>query len=313
LTLQQATVYETIKKLLSGTPPSKLNINFKENRLTLSSTHIRIWSDVAKDVTRSLDDAGVKYVLIKVLNVPYAHMDDVDLLIEKEDEVHDALYILRGKGYSLYRDRYSLNPFKITAIPHRKSVQVDIYPEPAWFNMRYAPKFFITLHRVKRILWGVEAYFPSPTLDLYITATHSYNHGFISLAEAAHVVRLLSENRLDWVLLKNLLNTFKLNHALLPFLRVAQLSLSKSEIDNEMDRFINNMLQEDVLSRVYFRWFVKASINGFPLRIPLKTRMISAFIRLFRPSLRSHTKVYDELIGYALAFLFRGHTRKQIS
>jgi len=310
---QLIAVGQIVRELLSGTPVNKLSINLKENRLTLSNTHIRVWSDAAENITESFDDVSIKYVLIKALDVPNVWMDDIDLLIEKEDDTYEALDILRKQGYSLYRDRYSINPFKITAIPRQKSVQVDIYPEPTWFNMRYAPSFFITSNRMKRSVWGIEAYMPDPTLDAYIVATHSYNHGFISLAEAAHIVHLISENQLDWGLLKNLADTFKLNHALFPFLRVAQLSLYKSEIDNKMNRLINDMLQEDALSRVYSGWFAKASLSGFPMRIPLTLRMLSASVRILRPSLRSYTKVYDELNGYALAFFFRGGRRKPIS
>lgn len=302
------TVGEIIRGLLSGTPVNKLNVNLKENRLTLSNTHIQVWSDVAEGVTKSLDDLGVKYVLIKTLDVPYTHMDDVDLLIEEENGIHEALSILRKKDYSLYRDRYSINPFKVTAISRQKNVQVDIYPEPTWFNMRYAPRFFITSNRMKRRVWGIEAYMPNPTLDMYIVATHSYNHGFISLAEAAHVVHLISENQLDWGLLKTLANTFKLNHALYPFLRVAQLSLLQNKVNNGMNELINDIQQEDALTRIYSKWFNRASLNGFPLKIPLTLRMLSASTRIFRPSLKPYTKVYDELVGYALAF-FHGKTR----
>lgn len=292
---------------------SKLQ-NLKQNRLALSNTHIQVWANAAQDITKILDDLGIKYVLMKALNVPYVHMDDVDLLIEKEDEVHETLGILRKKGYSLFRDRYSLNDLKTTAIPSQKSVQIDIYPEPAWFNMRYAPDFFITSTRMKRMVWGFEAYMPTPTLDMYIVATHSYNHGFISLAEAAHVVRLILENRINWHLLKNLADAYKLNHALFAFLRIAQLSLSENETDRSINRLTNNMLQEDSLSRIYSRWFAEDIPNGFPLKIPLTLRLYSAYLRLFRFSLWcSNTKSYDELSSHALAFFFRGGRRKPIS
>ena len=313
LSPQQITIGETVRGLLSGTPVNKLNINLKQNRLTSSNTHIKVWSDVAEEMTKSLDDIGVKYVLIKAFDVPHAHMDDVDLLIEEEDGIQETLTLLRKKGYSLFRDRYSLNPLKITAInPHRKKLQVDIYPEPTWFNMRYASNSFITNRRVRRIVWGVEAYMPNPTLDFYINATHSYNHGFISLAEAAYCVHLISENQLDWNSLRTLATKFKLNHALYPFLKVAQLSLS-NKIDNEMDKLIDYIVRDDALTKIFSNWFTRASFNGFPLKLPLNLRILSSFIRIFRPSLKSYTKGYDELVGYALAFFLRGKKRRAIN
>jgi hypothetical protein len=306
---QKVNAADIINSLLSKTPPDPLNVNIQKNRLTLSNTHIPIWSKVAKEITKSFDDVGINYVLIKAYNVPYVHMDDVDFLIEEENEICEAIDILRDKFYSFYRDRYSLNSLKITAIPCYRSVQVDIYPEPTWFNMRYAPDFFITKHRLKRRVLGIETYMPTPTLDMYIVATHSYNHGFISLAEAAHVVRLISENQLDWGLLKNLANTFKLNHALYPFLKMAQLSLLQDEIDNGICKLINEMEQKDALTRIYSKWLRNSSPNGFPLKIPLKLRWLSSSARLFRTSLKSYTKGYDELLGYALALFLRGKTR----
>jgi len=311
-TYQQTVLGETVRKLLSGTPPHRLNINLKENRLTLSNLDIQIWKNVAEDIIDSLDEVGIKYVLIKALSVPYVRMEDVDLLIEREDDIYEALSILRKKKYSLYRDRHSLNPLKITAVQHRKNTQVDIYPEPSWLNMKYAPRFFITSHRVKRTVWGIEAYLPNPTLDMYIVATHSYNHGFISLAEVAHVIRLILENKINWDMLKKLACAFKLQHALIPFLHAARLSLSEDEIDKKMIKLINDILRGDTLSRIYLGWFTETLLNGFPLRLPLTMRILSASVRLFRPSLRPYTKVYDELSGYVLAFFLHGNLRKLV-
>ena len=307
---QPSIIDASVAGLLSEVPLHNLNVNPQKNRLSVSfHEHIRNWAETAENVTLSLDSLGIKYVLMKVFLVPNVRMDDVDLLVENEKDVHDALNMLRQKGYSLYSDRYSLNPLKITAMPNKNNIQVDIYPEATWFNMRYAPTFFISSNRIKRDAWGFQAYMPNPSLDVYIVATHSYNHGFISLAEAAHVVRLMSEHNLNWDLLKDLADSYELNHALLIYLKIAQLCVKERKNQAEISTLINEVLQKDSLSRFYSEWFDRASKRGFPLKIPLKLRMLSASVRLFRPYLNSYTKVYDEILGYGLAFLYRGDRR----
>jgi hypothetical protein len=118
---------EIIRELLSGSSLEDLPVNPKTNRLTLSKRHKGDWSAIAQDVTQSLDQLGIKYVLMKVFDVPYARMEDVDLLIENEVEVIAVLAFLRKKGFSVFRDQYSTDPFKITAFPSHVGIQVDIY------------------------------------------------------------------------------------------------------------------------------------------------------------------------------------------
>lgn len=299
---------EIIRALLSGCSLEELPVNPKTNRLTLSRGHKADWSTIAQEVTQSLDALGIKYVLIKVFDVPYARMEDVDLLIEDEGEVIEVLAFLRKKGFSIFRDQYSTDPFKITAFPSHVGIQVDIYSKPAWFNMRYASDFFVTSHRTKRTACGVEAYMPEPTLDLYLVATHSYNHGFVSLAEVAHIVQLILNNQIDWGFLETLAETYKLRHAVYLSLRLAQLSFSQYENSRELQRFLSN-LEQDRLTKLYSEIFTKLSRNGFPLKIPLYLRLLSAFTRIFRPNLKFRTKTYDELFGYFLALVFRGNKK----
>lgn len=311
---QPSIIGTSIAGLLSEEPLHYLKMDPTKNRLSLKfQDHIKTWAEIAQNVTQSLDRLGIKYVLLKVFLVPNARMDDVDLLIENEKDARVALNMLREKGYSLYSDRYSLNPLKTTAMPGKNSIQIDIYPEATWFNMRYAPTFFISSQRVKRNVYGFHAYMPNPSLDMYIVATHSYNHGFISLAEAAHVVHLLLEHNLNWDLLKKLADSYQLNHALLIYLKIAQLCFKEGRILDEIGAWIKEVLRKDSLSRIYSDWFDRVSNQGFPLKIPLKLRMLSAFVRLFRPYLSSYTKVYDEILGYGLAFLYRGDRRQLMS
>lgn len=304
-------VSKAVNSLLSQYPLTTLGVELKKNRLN-SEFNQQMWIKTAEDIIKLFSNAGINYVLMKVFTVPYAQMDDVDIIVEDQIEANAAINILRKQNYSLYRDRFSLNPLKVTAIPHGKGVQVDIYPEATWFNMRYAPQSLITLNRVKRKAWGLQAYLPSYSLDFYIVATHSYNHGFVSLAEAAHIVRLIRERKIDWAILKNLARMFRLNHALIIYLKIAQECVNNPETNRAINSLAKEILTRDFLSRIYSNWYDNECRKGFPIIIPLKLRIFSAFVRLFTPSLRFYASVYDELAGYMLALLFRGDRRSLV-
>ena len=310
-TIEEDTFSKSILGLLSGTPLGELNIIPEKNRLTeFFYENNEAWKKTAEEITNNLDNMGINYVLMKVFLVPNVHLDDVDLLIENKDDALKTLSMLRQAGYSLYTDRYSLNRLKVTAISSASGIQVDVYPEATWFNMRYAPKSFITAQRIRRSAWGISAYLPNPTLDLYIVITHSYNHGFVSLAEVAYVVFLLTKYEIDWSMLKELSNSYKLNHALILYLKIARLCMKNDASKKEVDNLIKKILEKDLLSRIYSEWFEKTPAKSFPVKIPYKLRILSAVIRIFRPSLKFYTKVYDELLGYGLALLYRGDRRE---
>ncbi|MGD0451269.1 MAG: nucleotidyltransferase family protein [Candidatus Bathyarchaeia archaeon] len=299
-----------VRDFLSEVPLKKLEINPTQNRLSLSREYRTRWVETAQKILPTLDRAGIKYVLTKVYDVPKVKLEDIDLLIEDKREASRAHNILREELYSLYKDRYSLNPLKVTAIQPENIIQVDIYPEATWFNMKYAPKSIITERRVRRRILGINAYMPDPSCDAYIVASHSYNHGFVSLAEAAYFVRLVNEYHLDWNFLINISNDFRLNHALLIYLKLAKLSTNEDE--NEIQELITRILQKDSLSRLYSAWFDKAAAHGFPLVLPLKLRLLTAFVRIFRVSSVHNFKGYDELIGYGLSLIFRGDRRELV-
>ncbi len=204
------------------------------------------WSKIANEITQAFDSHNVKYVLIKAYDVPYVRMTDVDLLVEDDKDIDAALSILEENNFCLQRDRYSLNHKKMTAVHTRTGLQIDIYPEATWFNMRFAKKFFITSRRVKKQINGFEAYVPDATMDLYIVATHSYNHGFITLAEAAHSVKLISTNHVDWELLIKTAKEYRLCHALYPYLKIAQLSISDPQKLIQVNRALE-ALKDDFL------------------------------------------------------------------
>jgi hypothetical protein len=285
--------------------PRNLSIsNLYANKLSPSSYAKESWMKQASWVASILNELKVEYVLIKYLDLPYAYMQDIDLLVEKKEDRHVVFSVLRQKGFIPYRSLLAPNPEKIEFVKYesRNQIQVDIYPEPSWWKISYAPKGLISSTRIEKEFLGAKAYFPSPTYDIYIIITHSYAHGIITLGELAHVIKLILNHPIKWSSLLQLAKQYKLEHSIYLYLMLINQVLKYSHIPQVQE--IQEVLKEIdhyLLSRKFQSYaskFFKDNKAHFPIKIPNLIKSLSALheiiIGLWRnePSFRELTTYY---------------------
>ncbi len=298
-----------------GTPPHKLGIHkLRENKLSSSHMEKVIWLKKLSYVVNILNEIDVEYVLIKYLNLPFARMQDIDLLVEDPNE--------RKK---LFRKLLDLNfiPFQSILPPHkdklefwlpRMNIQVDIYPIPSWWKIRFAPDHIITMTREKVKIGSCEVYVPNPTHDLLIMITHSYAHGVITIGELAHEVKLLMSRKVSWDVFVSLTKRYHLEHAILSHLvllrsliQVAKeydiLPESRTLYENfeNITNIVDLFLSESVLNRKIAIIIINKALNShFPILLPVSARMFSAFHELGFSVFKRYNLQSNELQTYVI-------------
>lgn len=292
-----------IPHIIEGKNPRNLGIsNLYANKLSPSSYIKESWMKQASWVASVLNELKVEYVLIKYLDLPYAYMQDIDLLIEKKEDRQVIFSALREKGFIPYRSLIPPNPEKIEFVKyeHENQIQVDIYPEPSWWKISYASTGLISSEMIEKEILGTKVYIPSPTHDIYIVITHSYAHGIITLGELAHVTKLILNHPIKWSGLLQLARRYKLEHSIYFYLVLISGALKDNRILREIQgasREINQYL----LSRKfqgYVSKLFKDNKARFPIKIPNSMRSLSALreiiIGLWRnePSFRELTTYY---------------------
>jgi hypothetical protein len=294
-----------IPHIIEGENPKDLGVsNLYANKLSSSSYVKDSWMKKVAYVASLLNKLKVEYVLIKYLDLPYAYMQDIDLLVEKKEDRRVIFSALRAKGFLSYRSSLPPHPEKMEFIKYEREnqIQVDIYPEPSWWKISFAPKGLISSERVEKEILSTKVYVPSPTYDIYIIITHSYAHGIITLGELAHITKLILNSSIKWSSLLQLAERYKLEHSI--YLYLVLLSEAHKdwpipyawEIKNmsrEINKYLLSRKLQDYLSKLF-----RNSAAHFPIKIPNSIRSLSALreiiIGLWRsePSFRELTTYY---------------------
>jgi hypothetical protein len=300
---------KTISQIIEGENPSNLEIsNLYVNKLSPSSYVKGSWMRQAAWVASILNELKVKYVLIKYLDLPYAYMQDIDLLVEKKEDRQVVFSVLRQKGFIPYRSLLAPNPEKIEFVKYedKNQIQVDIYPEPSWWKISYAPKGLISSIRIEKEILRTKVYIPSPTYDIYIIITHSYAHGIITLGELAHVIKLILNNPIKWFSLLQLASQYKLDHSIYIYLMLVNQVLKHSHIPQMQEiREVLKELNQYLLPRkfqCYISKLFKDNKAHFPIKIPNSLRSLSALREIFI-SLQKNGPSFRELTTYYLFVL----------
>jgi len=270
---------EAIPLLLDGLNPKELKIaRLRTNKLSASYNEKNSWLKSVAEVATFLNDLGVEYVLVKYIDIPYASMQDIDLLIENEESRHTLFSVLRKNGYTSCRSLFSPHPEKVEFTKFDHYFEIDIYPEPAWWKITYAPAGLISSAKILKNVSGTEVFLPTATHDIYIVITHSYAHGTITLAELAHVAKTILNNQINWPHLTSLAKHYHFEHAVYIYLFLIGKVLMSMGYDNYELRKVLNELSHNFLSRRLRDTLLRnCSSKFFPIRIPLSFRFLSGF------------------------------------
>jgi hypothetical protein len=166
------------------------------------------WVKLLSFTSELFRNYNIVYVFIKILNIPWAIMTDLDVLPLDVLEEIKALEILSELGFNLFHFRLLSHPLKIMAAKNLQtgepSVTVDFYPKPMWIRKKVCDSEIIFARRRKTVIDGIEICVPSIEDDLYLVGTHAYNHLRFTLAEILHALNLMKCNNFDWDYLYNL-------------------------------------------------------------------------------------------------------------
>jgi len=316
-----------VLQIVSGVAPWELGIDkLKENKLSSSYRSKTIWLKKLKYVVRILDEINVNYVLIKYLDIPFAYMQDIDLLIESPSDRRKLFEKLLNLGFIPFQSIFPPHKDKLEFRLMEKNIDVDIYPNPSWWKIRFAPDFLITATRKKTRLGSLEVYVPDPTYDLLITVTHSYAHSTITLGELAHEVKLLMFNSIHWSTFTALTEIYHLEQAALShlmllkqLLRIAKKYNTSSrscflyENFEKMTNVVNLLLSKSALNRKIASIVLSKAFNSsFPITLPINTRAFSALHEVYLGMLKKHRFQSNELQTYIMLLMGAGRMRKRL-
>lgn len=258
------------------------------------------WKKEARRVIDLLHKIDVKYVLIKALDVPYARMTDVDVLIEHPLELLDAAEALYKEGYQLFKFRLYNHPLKIAARKNDSPVSIDIYPEPSWVQLRSADRYFVTSCREKRVIHGVEAYIPKPWIDAYLIATHSYSHGRILLAEVLGALRTFLRKGEGMAEMLEQAAKWRMMHTMYIFLTLCAAFANDLDVTCLDALRTARTLKACPIVRIIDEWLKAEQPVSLPLKIPLNLRFKSATIRAIHLVKKGQTNAFGETITILL-------------
>jgi len=295
-----------VKEILENTPIKNLVLKkIYENKFNLNTEYTSLWNQNFKQTVNLLNIHKINYTLIKYINLPEIYMKDIDLLIEKKDDIRKLILELRKLNFNIYTKNEFKTVDKYLAFGffnNRLKVEIDIYPKPSWWMIRYASDQQITLNKTSKIINGQTVFIPSPTHELYIIATHSFWHGTITLAEVTYIYYIIKNNNIKWDDLIELAERYHLKHAVYIYLRLVKEIFTLQHIKNDdlnktLTYFSTNYL-------CYSIWnALKKSNNNFPLNISFIYKIISALDEIFR-GLGKGKLFYGEFESYLTALLF---------
>lgn len=266
---------EKISKIISnseveGTQPIMKEI-YKDETLR------RQWLESIKMISQLFSENDVKHVYIKMLNLPWALMTDLDVLPLNPEEELKALEILHKLGFNLFQFRLLAHPLKIMATKTGQEISIDFYPEPMWIRKKVCDTEIIFARKRAGSVNGVEIPLPSLEDDLYLVGTHAYDHLNFTLAEILHGINLLSKNgNFDWDYLYHLAIDYGTVDAIYTYIKsidlYSKLFHKKSIIDEEiLMKFQKNKICEKI--GLWFKNKYMKNIS-FPIRIPTKIACI---------------------------------------
>lgn len=304
-----------IHKLLNEISSRESSDLLKKNNVDPSGKQLRLWKDLATRIIPLLDENNVHYTLMKAYDIPFAHMVDLDLLIEDKSDMIKTISILKKENYEFQKLRF-FYPFKLTASKPGAPIIVDLYHKPKWYDFTYAPKGYISSSSTPGRIHGVDAIIPSPELNIYLVATHGYSHGRFTLEEILHLTNVVLKEKPDLLSLLPLARSFRTVHCLYSYMWLVRKILEKRfDYENDELELFLAKLQKNSLTRYFRRWiehFSPFQYHDFPVQIPFKMLAHAGISKLPCNTLDPSVKRYDEIFIALRHFFFSRFLYSQI-
>jgi hypothetical protein len=214
---------------------------------------------------------NVNYMLIKDLDIPFALLSDLDLLLYDYIELLKAAITLENEGCSIYKFRLLAHPFKVMATNCKDGTfEIDLYPHPMWIRRIVASNDEVFKTKYFGIRYGIEVPLPTPPMDFYLVATHAWSHLRLTLAETLYLLKLSeSIKEEDWFQILEIAHEWGTLDSIYTVSLVVNTFSSKvygySVIPEEI---IKEMKKKYVLRGKAEKWLYSIKKMEFPIRFP---------------------------------------------
>jgi len=239
---------------------------------------------------------NVNYMLIKDLDIPFALLSDIDLLLYDYIELLKAAIILENEGCNIYKFRLLAHPFKVMATNCKNEVfEIDLYPHPMWIRKIVASTDEIFKTKHFGIRYDIEMPLPAPPMDFYLIATHAWSHLRLTLAETLYLLKLSeSIKEKEWFQILEIAHKWGTLDSIYTISLVLNIFSSKvygySVIPEEV---INEMKKKYILSSKSEKWLYSIKRIEFPIKFP-------ASLAVFYSSLYSFQALWKKDLMNAL-------------
>jgi len=281
-----------INSVLTSIKKNDLDFQLK-NRFDFTGKSLENWKRIALYATKHLHDSNVDYLLIKAYDIPFAIMDDVDILIENQKQLR-YFYDKLIKSEFIFKHIPFNDQLKLSAINSKLNIEIDFYPDSKWGELRYAKKYSLSSNKINNTKHRIQTFTPNPEHEIYIVASHSYYHGRINLLEILNTVKIILDQNPNLSEIITLAKAFHLqNGTLILFSKVNQLLknfgfdiISKSDLKELRDvshqRFRN-------LSKTNFELF------DFPIQFSIGDILAASLSKFTASNLDKSASRFDEL------------------
>lgn len=233
------------------------------------------WIKKLELVSELFTKARVEHVFIKLMRYPWTLMQDLDVLALDSAEQLKGIKALDRADFSFVQFRLLAHPLKVAALRRADKAEprilVDFYPGPMWIRKLVCDSVLIFARKRLCRMSDVSVFVPSCEDDLYLVATHGYNHLRFTLADLLHGIDLISgANGFDWRYLFNVAETYGTADAVYLYLRLLEEYSKAFRGQSFMNEDNLEVYEKTRICRTISSWLKKecSGQTEFPVRIP---------------------------------------------
>ena len=274
----------------ASTKGSKYHQN---NKFDFTGKRLEKWKRTAVYAINLLKENEIDYSLIKAYDVPYAYMDDIDILIENKPQLSNLYEKLLNQNFKFIHNVFNDN-LKVAARNDELDIEIDFYPDAKWSDLRYARSGLISRHKRMNKKHGIEAMTPKAEHEIYMIASHSYVHIRVNLLEVLSTIKIIIDEEPNFTEIIQLAEKFHMQNQTLVLLSLAN-NLMKKFGFNEIGKEYFDKLKIISNKRFIHISNKKFDVDDFPCKYSLINLISSSFEKFLAKNLDETVDKSDEL------------------
>lgn len=184
--------YARLNKILVALAELCNTYNCTNTLLQQRKYRYAIYQSEIKHIAKAFEDNGINYVIIKTILPFPKDIADIDILVDQEEDLKRARYVLSNLGYK--RRKEGLEQDLWSTVRNNIIVDVELHTSVAAAEYEYIPKKLLINNAIK--INGVRL--PSLLDELVLTAAHSVLKDiYITLADILSFYLSLKGNKIN--------------------------------------------------------------------------------------------------------------------